>query len=139
MLFVPYIMFNGNASEALKFYAEIFQSDKDPNIMLYGDAKDMMELPPGYEDKILHTELSFPGGLIYMSDAFPGAEVNYTDAISFNLGAESKEELNRLFTALSDGGKVLQPLEEQFWGAIFGSVNDRYGIHWSFNYQLPKE
>ncbi len=90
MLFVPYIMFGGNASEALSFYEEIFGVNKPTEVMLYADAEGM-EVPPGYEDKILHAELSFPGGLIYISDDFPGAEVSYTDSISFNLGPDSEE------------------------------------------------
>jgi len=138
MLFVPYIMFDGNAAEALSFYEKILGAQKPPEVMLYGDAEGM-EIPPGYEDKVLHAELSFPGGMIYISDSFSGAEVSYTDSISFNLSPDSEEALKDLFEKLSEGGTVVQPLKEEFWGAIFGSLNDKFGIHWSLNYQLPQK
>ncbi len=51
---------------------------------------------------------------------------------------ESEEEIDRLFAALSVGGKVQMPLEVQFWGAKFGEVTDQYGLSWSLNYEMPK-
>ena len=137
MLFIPYIMFKGNAKEAMDFYANALGATSQ-NIMLYSDGQGM-EIPDDYKDKIMHAELEFSGGIIYLSDAFPGTEVKYNDSISFNVGPDSEEELERLFAAFSDGGKIVQPLEESFWGAKFGSLDDRFGIHWSFNYVLPQE
>ncbi len=133
MLFVPYIMFDGNAEEALNFYKDILGSTEEPYIMRYSEAEGM-ELPEGYGVKILHARLNFPGGLLYLSDAFPGQEVKYTDGISFNLGPDSEEELNRLFNAFAEGGKIIDPIADQFWGSKFGSLNDKFGIHWSFDY-----
>lgn len=138
MLFVPYIMFEGNATEALAFYAKVLGALKEPKVMRYSEGQGM-EIPPGYEDKILHAELSFPGGIIYISDAFPGTPVSFTDSISFNLGPDSKEQLEELFEKLAEGGRVDQPLKEEFWGAVFGSLTDKFGIHWSLNYQLPPQ
>ncbi len=99
MLFVPYIMFEGKAAEAISFYGEVLGAQKEPVVMRYSEAQGM-DVPPGYEDKILHAELSFPGGMIYISDAFPGVKVSYTENISFNLGPDSKESLYELFEKL---------------------------------------
>ncbi len=136
MFFVPYITFNGNASDAISFYSKVLGAQSNPNIMYYKEAQGM-DIPSGYEDKILHSELNFPGGSLYISDAFPGSDVIYTDSISFTLEPDSKESLNTLFDLLSEGGTVIQPLKEEFWGAIFGSVKDKFGIYWGLNYQLP--
>lgn len=137
MLFVPYIMFDGNAEEALEFYGKALGSAEPPYIMRYSDAQGM-DLPDGYESKIMHAQLTFPGGTIYISDSFPGTEVSYNDSISFNIGPDSEEQLESLFAALLEGGKVIQPIEPMFWGSKFGSLNDKFGIHWSFDYQLPE-
>ncbi len=118
MLFVPYIMFDGNAAEALSFYSEILGAENPPQIMHYSDAEGM-EIPPEYEDKILHAELSFPGGMMYISDAFPGSKVSYTDSISFNLGPDSEETLRALFDSLSEGGTIIQPLKEKNSGVPY--------------------
>lgn len=138
MLFVPYIMFEGNAEEALTFYSGILGSTKEPYIMRYSEAQGL-ELPEGYGEKIMHAQLNFPGGLIYLSDSFPGQEVNYTSGISFNIGPDSEEELNRLFNAFAEGGKIIDPIADQFWGSKFGSLDDKFGIHWSFDYAESKE
>jgi PhnB protein len=39
---------------------------------------------------------------------------------------------------MSEGGKVVFPLEKQFWGAIFGMVEDKFGVKWMFNHELEK-
>jgi len=105
--------------------------------MRYTDMQGM-DIPDDYKNKILHAELYFSGGTLYLSDAFPGAKVNYTDSISFNIAPETEEELNRLYTAFLEGGTEIQALADTFWGAKFGSLNDKFGIHWSFNYTLPE-
>jgi len=133
MLLVPYITFEGNAEEALEFYGGILGSTEEINIMRYTDMQGM-EIPEDYQHKILHAELTYPGGVLYLSDAFPGSKVSYNDSISFNIAPETEEELNQLFNAFLEGGEVLQPLDDTFWGAKFGSVKDKFGIHWSFNF-----
>jgi PhnB protein len=52
---------------------------------------------------------------------------------SQNRGCESKEEEDKLFTALAKGGSITMPLQDTFWGARFGMVRDRFGITWMFN------
>lgn len=130
-------MFEGNAEEALNFYENIFGKTKDSDIMRYTDMEGM-EIPEDYNNKILHAEFFYPGGTLYLSDAFPGSKVSRNDSISFNIEPESEDELNQLYTALLDGGSETQPLADTFWGAKFGSLDDKFGIHWSFNYTLPK-
>ena len=52
------------------------------------------------------------------------------DNISLSIDSDSKEEANRLFTALSVGGKVKMPMAQTFWGAYFGALADQFGINW---------
>ncbi|HYE55227.1 MAG TPA: VOC family protein [Chitinophagaceae bacterium] len=56
-------------------------------------------------------------------------------SICLALNCSTGEEINRFFEKLSEGGKVLQPLGKQFWGATFGMVQDKYGNFWMLNYQ----
>ena len=53
--------------------------------------------------------------------------------VYINLEPDTLEETERLFAALSNGGKVEMPLEKMMWGAVFGSLTDQYGIQWMFN------
>jgi uncharacterized glyoxalase superfamily protein PhnB len=53
--------------------------------------------------------------------------------IYINLEPDSRAETDRLFAALSAGGKVGMPLQDMFWGAYFGSCTDKFGVQWMFN------
>ena len=56
---------------------------------------------------------------------------------SVSINADSKDETNSLFAALSEGGTVTMPPADTFWGDYFGMCTDKYGINWmiSFNEQ----
>lgn len=54
--------------------------------------------------------------------------------VSLSLNCSSEEEINTFFSKLSEDGKILDSLKEQFWGAIFGALRDKYGIGWMLNY-----
>ncbi|MGH2720018.1 MAG: VOC family protein, partial [Actinomycetota bacterium] len=51
----------------------------------------------------------------------------------------SKEEADRIFTALSEGGQVEMPIADQVWGDYYGRLKDRFGVHWMVNYGAPRE
>jgi len=54
-----------------------------------------------------------------------------------SISAETKEEADRLFTALSDGGKIEMPIADSPWGSYFGMFRDKYGIEWMVDFD-PK-
>lgn len=56
------------------------------------------------------------------------------NTVALSLNCSSEDEINSFYTKLSEGGKVLDPLKTQFWGAMFGVFNDRYGIRWMLMY-----
>jgi uncharacterized glyoxalase superfamily protein PhnB len=53
--------------------------------------------------------------------------------VSINLEPDSREEAERLFIALAEGGKVTMALQDMFWGAYFGSLTDKFGVQWMVN------
>ena len=56
-----------------------------------------------------------------------------------NLDCESVQEIDRLFAAFSDQGKITMPLQETFWAARFGMLTDRFGVNWMFNLDKPAQ
>lgn len=56
-----------------------------------------------------------------------------------NVDCEDVPQIERLFAAFSDGASVTMPLQNQFWGARFGMLVDKFGVHWMFNCELPKQ
>lgn len=141
----PYLNFNGNAEEAFNFYKSVFGGE-------FGDLhryKDIpSEMPGGGEmsdsdkEKLMHVSLPIGDGNVLMAsdivEAF-GKPVTEGNNFSISINAESKEEADRLFNGLSDGGKVKMPLADAFWGAYFGMFQDKFGINWMVNHENSKE
>jgi PhnB protein len=105
--------------------------------MTYSDAPG--NSPPELKDRIIHACLTTTAGKIMASDTMPGAPVQAGNGFWVCLQCESLEEIERVFAALAEGGKVETPLDNMFWGARFGTLTDRFGINWMFNYELPKQ
>lgn len=59
--------------------------------------------------------------------------VNQGNNVYINLEPDTREEADRLFKALSEGGAVEMEMQDTFWGAYYGSCRDKYGVQWMFN------
>jgi PhnB protein len=72
------------------------------------------------------------------SDKFSGLGPELNMGNNFSLSANTKDinEADRIFNALSKGGKVTMPMENTFWGSYFGSLTDKFGINWMVNCDL---
>jgi PhnB protein len=89
----------------------------------------------GEKDQIVHAELTLEGALLLMGSDMVD-QIGYlkgTD-IALAIGCSSEAEIQKLFERLSGGGKILTPLKDQFWDAMFGSCQDRFGLKWMLNY-----
>lgn len=148
----PYLVFNGNCSEAFDHYKAVFGGEFDarmtfadgPADMNCGDQNNGQENGGGKisEDemgKILHVSLGIGNSTLMGSDC-PSSQppVNFGDNIAVNILTESEEEADKIFAGLSEGGKVFMPMDKTFWGAYFGMVVDKFGIMWQVNYAYPQ-
>jgi PhnB protein len=130
--FIPYLNFNGNAKDVMSFYAKCLGGELQ--VMPFGD-----EAGPENKGRTLHACLTVGGAPVVMaSDCPPGMPLTPGNNITINIPCDTLEEIERLFVALGENGKVIMPLGDQFWGARFGMLNDQFGIPWMFNYELPK-
>ena len=85
---------------------------------------------------VMHIELPILAGHVLMGTDAPesmGLTVTPGNNVHLNLEPDTRTEAERLFHALAEGGKIEMPLQDMFWGAYFGSLVDRFGIHWMFN------
>ena len=69
----------------------------------------------------------------------PGMHFQQGNNFSIALMCENLQEIEKLFAAVGEGGKVGMPLQETFWGARFGMLTDRFGVGWMFNLDKPQE
>jgi PhnB protein len=126
----PYLIFDGNAREAMEFYQQVLGGKL--SLQTFGEAP-MPAPSPDYADKIVHAHLDADGLTIMASDNAPGAAVRPGDNVHLSLVGSEAERLTLVFDRLSERGKVTMKLEKQFWGDTFGSVTDRYGVGWMVN------
>ena len=135
MKLVPYLNFAGNAEEALNFYTDSLGGEV---IMInrYGDSP--MPSDEDYKQKLMHARLQFDGNLLMMSDVFKGQPVSTDGNIQLSVEVPDKDRLNEVFNKMARGGTVTMPLAEQFWGATFGMLKDKFGVNWMFNSENKK-
>ena len=136
----PYLSFNGNAEEAFNFYKSVFGGEFSA-IQRFKDTPEADKVPKGEQNKLMHVALPIGRGNVLMaSDVLEsmGYKITSANNISLSIEAESKEEAERVFKGLSQGGKVTVPLSDTFWGAHFGMLTDTFGIHWMANYTYAK-
>lgn len=133
-----YLNFPGNTEAAFTRYAEIFGTAFVAPIARMSDAP----LPPGASlsesdaNLVMHVALPILGGHVLMgTDAVPsmGHTVAFGNHVILSLSPDTRAEADALFAALAEGGEVLQPLQDMFWGAYYGHTRDRFGVHWMIN------
>ena len=135
-----YLNFARQTEEAFNFYKTVFGTEFSHEINRFAEVPTMEGQPPiKEEDKnlVMHIELPILGGHILMGTDAPesmGFKVNFGNTVYISLEPDTLEETQRLFAALSEGGKVGMPLTKMFWGAYFGSCTDKFGIQWMCNY-----
>ncbi|MGW8557323.1 VOC family protein [Streptomyces tubercidicus] len=126
----PYISFSGEAKQAMEFYKEVLGGDLA--VHTYGNFGS--ETPPGYADKIMHSQLETAGGFTLMgADNPPGTEHKPGNNFAVSLSGDDSNELRGYWDKLSAGGTVSVPLEKQMWGDVFGMCTDKFGITWMVN------
>ena len=127
-----YLNFPGNAEEALNFYATTFQTSVE-GLQRFGDVPGM-NVAEDEHSKVLHASLTFGGHTFQATDmlASMGHQTRIGNNTTIVLDLDSREECDRLYGALSEGGSEGSGMIDQFWG-YWGSCLDRYGIRWMFN------
>ncbi|MEM7038521.1 MAG: VOC family protein [Bacteroidota bacterium] len=124
----PFLTFQeGDAEEAMNFYIGLFDNSKIVEVKRWG--KEV----PGKEGTIMVATFSLNGMDVMCSDSPMKHEWNFTPGVSLYVECESNEELEKLFNALSEKGKVLMPLNNYGFSEKFGFVEDRFGVSWQLN------
>lgn len=132
-----YLVFPGTTEEAFNFYKSVFGGEFVGGINRFGDVppQEGVTMKEEEKNKIMHIQLDILGGHSLMgTDApdFMGPPVVGSN-VNISLHPDTREETDRLFNALSEGGKIEMPLQDMFWGDYYGAFTDRFGINWMVN------
>lgn len=128
----PYLGFRDTAREAMEFYQSVFGGDL--TVSTFGDFQAGDD--PAEKDKVMHSQLETPNGLVLMAADTPNA-MAYTPGDNFSVslsgGADADAELRGYWDKLADGGTVVEPLATAPWGDAFGMLTDKHGVTWLVN------
>jgi PhnB protein len=127
----PYLHFNGNCQEAMKFYKGCLGAEL--KMQTVGESPMAGQMPKEAHKNVLHAVLEKDGFLLMASDMMePGATVQ-GNTVTLCVVCNSKQEIESLFSKLSAGGKVGHLLKEEFFGT-FGDLTDKFGFNWMFQF-----
>jgi PhnB protein len=127
----PYLGFKGNCEEAFKFYAEVLGGE----ILAMIKTRDTPmndKAPPGTEEFVMHARMNLNGSILMGGDA-PDSWYKKPEGFNVQVGADTPEEAERVFKALSEGGTINMAMVETFWAHRFGTCVDRFGTPWMVN------
>lgn len=122
-----FLMFSGQAEEAMNHYISIFDQSEIISIERYGANED------GAEGTVKHAAFSLNGQMFMCIDSSVKHDFTFTPAISLYVTCDSEDEIVRFFEKLSQDGTVLMPLAAYPFSEKFGWVQDKFGVSWQLN------
>jgi PhnB protein len=132
-----YLNFNGNCEDAFNFYKSIFGGEFS-YFSRFGEVPDGYEYKASdaYSKKIMHVALPIGNSVLMGSDCHEDQAESFVlgNNFSVSITADSKEDVDRIFGGLSEGGVITMPVNSTFWGDYFGMLTDRYGVNWMISF-----
>lgn len=134
----PHLFFDGQAEEAFLYYQSVFGGE----LMMHrykeapGD-----NTPEEYKERLMHASLPLNSTTVLMgADWHPAAgPIDTGNSFAVYIAADSREQVDEFFKALSDGGRVNMPVADTFWGSYFGMATDKFGIDWMIGFDKPQQ
>jgi PhnB protein len=123
--------FDGTCETALKFYERCLNG-KIEFLLRWGESPTAKDVPPDWQDKVVHARLLVGDTTILAADVLP-EHYRPKQGFSFILNVDNPKEADRLFAVLGEKGTILMPMQETFWAPRFGVVLDQFGIQWDIN------
>jgi PhnB protein len=121
----PYLNFDGNARQAMEFYAAVFGGE--PAFMTFGQ----LGIQGADADRIMHAALETDAGYLIMgSDITSDMDFQPAVGMTVSISGDDADALRGYWAQLSAGGSVRMPLEKQAWGDEFGMCVDQFGVPW---------
>jgi PhnB protein len=129
--FEPYLIFDGNCAEAMRFYERTL-GGKIEMMMNHADSPMGAQMPPGSAnaERILHARLTLEGRALMASDSMAGQPYQGMHGFSISMSYPTVAEGRRVFDALAAGGRVDMPMQDTFWVESFGMLVDKFGTAW---------
>ena len=126
-----FLMFEGKAEEAMRFYTSLFAESGISSMTRYGPGE------AGPEGTVQLATFVLAGQEFKCIDSHMSHGFTFTPSMSLYVQCDADEEIERLYGALGEGGQVLMPLDSYDFSGKFGWVSDRFGVSWQLNLAGP--
>ncbi len=123
----PFLMFTGQAGEAINFYETVFPDTKVKSVTKYKAGEN------GKQGTVKTATIEIAGQRIMFTDSPVKHDFEFTPSFSFFVECENEDQLKKRFAKLSDSGKVMMPLDDYGLSQQFGWVSDKFGVSWQLN------
>lgn len=127
---ITYLTFNGNCREAMEFYQECLGGEL--YFQTLGESPKTKKLPEHMKTYIVQASLK-RDDLVLMGTDMTDEELLWGNAVSILLDCNDEDRLKAYYHNLEAEAKATQPLQETYWGELFGRLTDKYGNHWLFH------
>lgn len=124
----PFLMFHGNAEEAMNYYTSLIEESEIISITRYGANE------AGKEGSVMQAAFSLKGQEFMCIDSNVKHESTFTPSFSLFITCDTEEEINRLYENLSQGGSILMPLGDYSFSKKYGWLVDKFGVSWQLNF-----
>jgi predicted 3-demethylubiquinone-9 3-methyltransferase (glyoxalase superfamily) len=122
-----FLMFTGQAEEAMNFYISLFNQSEIRRITRYGPNE------AGAEGTVQHALFTLNGQEFMCIDSNAQHAFTFTPSMSLYVRCDTEEEIDRVFARLSQDGQILMPLALYPFSRKFGWLADRFGVSWQLN------
>lgn len=123
----PFLMFEGQAEDAMTFYTSLFEDSAITAIERYGPDG------PGPEGSVVKATFTLNGREHYCIDSPAPHAFAFTPSISLFVDCTGEAEIERLFAALSRDGEILMPMDTYPFARKFAWISDRFGVSWQLS------
>lgn len=139
MTLSTYLTFEGNCRDAFEYYKSVFGGDF-MRLSTFAEAPSDMDVKNEDKDKIMHVSLPIGDSVLMGSDMAGGfgGPVIQGNNFSISYSPKTRDNADRVFPKLAEGGAVTMEMQDTFWGSYFGMCKDKFGIQWMVNVDLSK-
>ncbi|MEK7673207.1 MAG: VOC family protein [Patescibacteria group bacterium] len=135
-----YLNFDGQTEEAFNFYKSVFGGEFK-SMQRMKDAPGAEKLSPEEQNFIMHCALPIGNNQLMGTDIIKsqGHTLTVGTNVNVSINADTEDDAKKIFTKLAEGGKIEMPIEKAFWGDLFGSLKDKFGIQWMIVYSYNQQ
>ncbi len=139
MTFTIYLVFDKNCREAFELYRTVFGGEFT-EFLTYSEGPPEMNVLEGDRDLVMHISLPIGSNVLMGCDIDSQAPPLIAgNNFAVSLSPDSREEADRLFAELSEGGAAAMPMTDMFWGSYFGMCVDKFGVSWQIHFGHPTD